>query len=304
MFAGARVIYDKGENVRDLLVAELERRRVVRPEDFAGNDWNLAPADYARRARALFIREAAPAPVTSADPPPEPLPTSIIPVKPTRQELAAKDSAERVRQRRDSIVNAPVAVLRRPTSPGPSGTFGRLAADAYRTALRADFAVAGRADLEPTLPAGPLTNAGLAAAVPGEARLLTVRLTGAAVMALVENLLADSVLCCQVAGLTAEYDPRAKRYDRVRRLRTTRGAELDDKAFYLVALSTNLLEGELLPLAAGDCRPGKGCRTPGRLESLTITRSEIVTADAIRDYLRRLPQPVVPPEDPRLVPRR
>ena len=304
MFATAPVVYDKGENIRDLIIAELERRRIVRPEDFAGNDWELAPADYARRARALFVRDPAPSPESTGDLPPEPLPTSIIPVKPTRQELAAKDSVERAAQRRDSVANAPVAVLRRPTSRGPAGSLGKLTADAYRTALRADFAVAGGRDLDPVLPAGPITNAALAAAVPTETRLLTVRLTGAAVMALVENVLADATPCCQIAGLTVEFDPRAKPFDRVKRLRTTRGAELDRKKSYTVALSTNLLEGDAMPLAAGDCRAGKGCRTPGRLEALGVIHSDVNAIDALRDYLHRLPQPVVPPEDLRLIPRR
>ncbi|MEO8633866.1 MAG: 5'-nucleotidase C-terminal domain-containing protein [Gemmatimonadales bacterium] len=304
MFANAPVVYDKGENIRDLIIAELERRRVVRLEDFAGSDWELAPPDYARRARALFVREAAPVPVSIDDRPLEPLPTSIIPVKPTRQELAAKDSAERVIQRRDSAANAPVAILRRPMSRGPAGTLGRLVADAYRAALRTDFAVAGGRDLEPALPAGPLTNAALAAAVPTEARLLTVRLTGAAIRALVENVLADSTPCCQVSGLLVEYDPRARAYDRVKRLRTTGGIEVDRKKSYLIALSTNLLDGDALPLAASDCRVGQGCRAPRSLEALDATRTEIRTVDALRDHLRRLPQPVVPTEDLRLVPRR
>ena len=304
MFANARVVYDKGENIRDLIVAELERRRVFRPEDFAGSDWELAPADYARRARALFVRDVAPRPVTVEDAPLQPLPASIIPVKPTRQELVARDSVERAAQRRDSIANASIAILRRPMSRGPAGSFGRLAADAYRTALRADVAVAGGPDLDPVLPAGPMTDAALASAVPREARLLTVRLTGAAVARLVENVLADSAPCCQLSGLAVEYDPRARAYDRVKRLRTTGGLELDRKKSYTVALSTNLLAGDALPLAATDCQAGKGCRTPGALDALGVVRSDVTVIDAVRDYLRRLPQPVVPPEDLRLVPRR
>lgn len=304
MFASARVVYDKGESIRDLIVAELERRRVFRPEDFAGSDWELAPRDHARRARALFVRDVAPPPVSTGDPPLEPLPTSIIPVKPTRQELAARDSVERAALRRDSVANAPVATLRRPMSRGPAGSFGRLAADAYRTALRADFAVAGGSDLDPVLPAGPLTNAALVSAVPTEARLLTVRLTGAVITTLVENLLADSAPCCQISGLTVEFDPRAKAYDRVKRLRTVRGLELDRKKRYTMALSTNLLAGDALPLAATDCKAGKGCRTPAALDVLGAVRSEVSVVDAVRDYLRLLPQPVAPPEDLRLVPRR
>ena len=304
MFASAPVVYDKGELIRDLLAAEHERRRVFRPEDFAGSDWELIPADYARRARALFVRDVAPPPVSAGDPPPEPLPSIIVPVKPNRAELAAKDSAERAAVRRDSIANAPVATLRRPVSGGPAGSFGRLAADAYRTALRADFAVAGGRDLDPVLPAGPLTSALIAAAMPGEARLFSVRLTGDGVTALMENALADSTPCCQVAGLSVEFDPRRKAYDRVKRIRTTLGVELDRKKSYTVALSTNLLEGELLPLAAGDCHAGAGCRAPANLDALSASRSDVRVLDAVRDYLRRLPQPVVPAEDLRLVPRR
>jgi 2',3'-cyclic-nucleotide 2'-phosphodiesterase (5'-nucleotidase family) len=153
------------------------------------------------------------------------------------------------------------------------------------------------------LPAGPLTAAALASAVPAEARLLTVRLTGAVIGTLVENLLADSAPCCQISGLMVEFDPRARAYDRVKRLRTIRGLELDRKKSYTVALSTNLLAGDALPLAAGDCQAGKGCRTPAALDALGVVRSDVRVIDAVRDYLHRLPQPVVPPEDLRLVPR-
>jgi hypothetical protein len=72
----------------------------------------------------------------------------------------------------------------------------------------------------------------------------------------------------------------------------------------VVALSARLAPGDSLPLAAGDCRPDKGCRRPGLLSRFTVTRGEQTPAEVLAEYLKRRPQPVTPPEDPRLVPNR
>lgn len=51
MFAGAPVIYDRGENIRDLLIAEAERRENLDPADFFTENWRITPP--ALREQAL-----------------------------------------------------------------------------------------------------------------------------------------------------------------------------------------------------------------------------------------------------------
>lgn len=51
MLAGAPVVYDRGEGIRELLIAEISRRGSVRPEDFFERSWEMVPASL--RAQAL-----------------------------------------------------------------------------------------------------------------------------------------------------------------------------------------------------------------------------------------------------------
>ncbi len=297
--AAAPVVYDKGENIRELLIAEIKRRRILGFTDPVVAGWSLAPADYASRARALFVTEGRP--VAAAEPGPQ---VPVLPTTPTRAELEARDSALRAADRADSIAKAPVTALRLPAEPGPGRNLARLLADAYRNATRADLAVVSSDEVGSRLPAGGLTRSQLAAAAPGDEHLLTIRMTGAEVQALLENLLATPGPCCEISGAIVSYDLKAAPGNRMRRARLTTGREFERKRSYLVALSTRLAPGDSLPLAAGDCRPGKGCRQAGLLSRFTVTPSDLTPGRVLTEYLRRLPQPVTPPEDLRLVPNR
>jgi 2',3'-cyclic-nucleotide 2'-phosphodiesterase (5'-nucleotidase family) len=50
MLQDAPVIYDRQEEIRDLLIAEVRRRGVLRPEDFARRNWTLEPPQAAAAA--------------------------------------------------------------------------------------------------------------------------------------------------------------------------------------------------------------------------------------------------------------
>jgi 2',3'-cyclic-nucleotide 2'-phosphodiesterase / 3'-nucleotidase / 5'-nucleotidase len=50
MIAGAEVVYDRGEDVRELLIEEIRRRGTVRPADFFRQSWRLEPAAAADAA--------------------------------------------------------------------------------------------------------------------------------------------------------------------------------------------------------------------------------------------------------------
>lgn len=50
MLIGAPVVYDRGEGIRELLIAEIERRGAIAPEDVFRRNWNLAPEPLKERA--------------------------------------------------------------------------------------------------------------------------------------------------------------------------------------------------------------------------------------------------------------
>ena len=58
MLRDAPVVYDKGENIADLLAAELERLDTVVAADFAEDNWRILPESAARQVRALAPRSA------------------------------------------------------------------------------------------------------------------------------------------------------------------------------------------------------------------------------------------------------
>ncbi len=300
MLAGAPVVYDRGEYVRDLLAAEIRRRHTLTRQDFNESDWSLVPADLARKARSIFVRDVAvaPAPEPAAPPP------LNLPVKPNARELARRDSILREQDKAEARARVTVATLRLPAEPGPGRGLARLLADAYRNALRADVAIVRHDEVGAVLPAGQLTASQIAEAAPESGHLLTLRLTGAELDEVLEHIIETGAPCCEVAGLTVDFDPRANPMDRVRRVRLTGGKSLERKRSYAVAVSQRLIEGDAFTLGATDCSPGKGCKTPGRLDRWTIQQSDRTPADVLTEYLRRLPQPVTPPEDPRLVPAR
>ena len=54
VIAGAPVVYDKGESVRDLLVAAIEQKKVLDPADYAAKEWRIVPAAAEQQVRVLF----------------------------------------------------------------------------------------------------------------------------------------------------------------------------------------------------------------------------------------------------------
>lgn len=303
MLAQAPVVFDKPVTLRQALVTELARRKVIRLEDFQGRDWSLAPADLARKARALFVRDAAPE--QAAEAVSDSASLASLPLRRTRADLLTQDSIDRARQREEAAAAKPVATLRLPAETGLGGGLSRLLADAYRNAQRTDVAVVLPAEGSGRLAAQGLSASEIEAAVTRDATLLTIHMSGEDLRALLENVVAQDGPCCELSGVVVRYNPKAKPWDRVvdTRLVTT-GKPIDRKATYLVAISTRLLDGSRFSLGATDCRPGQGCKTPGDLSRWSVERSDRRPADVLREYLRNLPQPVTPPDDARLVPAR
>ena len=55
MLVGAPIVYDRQEDVRDLLVAEIERRGTLDPGSFGTRNWRLVPDSLAASGRKFFI---------------------------------------------------------------------------------------------------------------------------------------------------------------------------------------------------------------------------------------------------------
>jgi 2',3'-cyclic-nucleotide 2'-phosphodiesterase (5'-nucleotidase family) len=72
MLAGAPVVYDRGENVRDLLIQDIRTRGVLNVQDFRTQNWRILPEEMALAARRLFTPTPDPAR------PPTPRDTTIL----------------------------------------------------------------------------------------------------------------------------------------------------------------------------------------------------------------------------------
>ena len=67
MLRDAPVVYDKGENIRDLLIEEIRSLGEVDPANYAGRDWRIIPENTAASLRALFRVPVKPLPPDSRD---------------------------------------------------------------------------------------------------------------------------------------------------------------------------------------------------------------------------------------------
>lgn len=61
MLAGAPVVYDRGESVRDVLIDAVRTRGTIDPAEFAEQDWSIVPAAAAASVRTIFLRRNDPA---------------------------------------------------------------------------------------------------------------------------------------------------------------------------------------------------------------------------------------------------
>ncbi|HET9440777.1 MAG TPA: 5'-nucleotidase C-terminal domain-containing protein, partial [Longimicrobiales bacterium] len=65
MLAGAPIIYDKQEDIRELLIEEIRRRGTINPNQYFKQNWRMVPAALADSAQRAIERELRP---VSADP--------------------------------------------------------------------------------------------------------------------------------------------------------------------------------------------------------------------------------------------
>jgi 2',3'-cyclic-nucleotide 2'-phosphodiesterase / 3'-nucleotidase / 5'-nucleotidase len=67
MLRGAPVVYDKGENIRDLLIQEVRSRRSLDPGDYPQREWRIVPEGSALAVRNLFRVPVRPLPPEAKD---------------------------------------------------------------------------------------------------------------------------------------------------------------------------------------------------------------------------------------------
>ena len=67
MLRGAPIVYDKGENIRELLVREIQERGTIDSGSYAAHDWRIVPEGSALAVRRLFGVAEQPLPVSAGD---------------------------------------------------------------------------------------------------------------------------------------------------------------------------------------------------------------------------------------------
>ena len=277
MLRNAPVIYDQGERIVDLLMDDLHSRKMLRPEDFGTSHWHIEPEAQASQARALYVKAGAPLVAARAAPNPTPL------FGPDPRKIRS-DSLRQAALRADSAANRPVASLALPLTRGAAGgPLGALVADAYRTALRADFGFVATTELTSDFAAGTITAGVLNSSWPDRSQLQRVTLKGSGVMAVLEQLVAGAAPSAAISGLTVRYDPNRPAGNRIRSALLPAGKKISRDASYSIALSSGLLGTLTLPAGAEAAQ-----------------QSSTTTFDAFSGYLRLLPQPITPPDGARL----
>ncbi|MEP7326401.1 MAG: 5'-nucleotidase C-terminal domain-containing protein [Gemmatimonadota bacterium] len=190
----------------------------------------------------------------------------------------------------DSLANRSVASLKVPMNrEGDQYALGNLFADAQRNALRSDFALMNNGGIRSNLPAGPVTYSQVYEVAPLGNDLVRIRITGKDMRAVLEHVLEGGAPSAHIAGLRVSYDPSRPAGRRVREVLLLNGKRLEDRTTYTLAI-TDFLAG--------------GKSGYGMLPALPREVSGISALDALINYLRRLPQPVAPPEDIRFMPGR
>jgi 5'-nucleotidase len=191
------------------------------------------------------------------------------------------------RQRRvtDSLTSRPVARLRLPLRrEGAEYPLGRLVADAHRNIARADVAIMNNGGIRTDLPGGPVTYGQLYNVLPFANRLLRLSVSGATLLAALEEVLDGDEPDGHVAGVEVWYDPAKPVGKRITRTRLTNGRKIEPDRTYTLAVNNFMATG------------GSG------FAMLADAPQEDTGdyLDALVRYLRVVPQPADGPTQPRI----
>jgi 2',3'-cyclic-nucleotide 2'-phosphodiesterase (5'-nucleotidase family) len=194
-----------------------------------------------------------------------------------------KQAVERVAPRVNKEIATIAAEL---TREGDQYPLGNLIADAMRAGGKGDVAVMNNGGIRATLHKGPATYGALFEVQPFGNMLYRVTITGASLRSYLEKLVARRVNA-HVSGVAIVYDSTKAGPARLVSATLAGGKSIDPAGTYQLVLNDFLATG-------GD---GLGV-TKGALKSEVLPVSDL---DALMEYLRTRPQPVVAPTEVRIV---
>lgn len=193
----------------------------------------------------------------------------------------------------DSIVrrarfaaDEPIATVARPLtwSANEETGLGRLIADAYRNAARAQFAVVRNEDIKGGFAAGPLTARQVYETQPVQYALVRVSVPGAIILDMLEDIVSGDTPTAHISGAQVNYDPDGRPGDRIRSVRMSDGRDLRRSDTYFIGIGDRLAAGQ------------------GGFASLRQYPTEPVGMsdfDALVAYIRRLGSTIEAPPSPR-----
>jgi 5'-nucleotidase len=184
-------------------------------------------------------------------------------------------------------ISAPVATIATAMNrAGSQNALGNLLADSQRWSAKADVAVTNNGGIRANLREGAATFGDLYEVEPFGNTLFRFTLTGAALRAYIEQLVAKPINV-HVSGVTVRYDSSRPAGSRIVALTLASGAQVADDKRYTIAMNDFMATG-------GD---GLALNSSAvRVEDL-----KTVDVDALAAYLRAQKQPVAAPGEPRII---
>lgn len=192
-----------------------------------------------------------------------------------------KNAVNRVRTRLERPVGTVSELMRRDGNQYP---LGNIMADAARVMGAADFGAWNNGGIRADLRAGPLNFGGVHELSPFGNVLVRLSVRGRDMPAMFESVVARTPNT-HVAGMIITYDSTRAAGSRIVSLTTSDGRALDPNRVYTLSVNDFMLDD------AAFIRPA------------LLVSSEVLPIrddDAIAEYLRRMPQPIVPPTDVRI----
>ena len=185
------------------------------------------------------------------------------------------------------LVNRPVATIARDlVRTGNQYALGNLIADAMRGVGKGDVAVMNNGGIRANLRAGPASYGTLFEVQPFANILYRVTVTGSALRAYLENLVAHTP-SVHVSGATISYDSTRVAGSRIVSARFSDGRDISPDARYAIILNDFLATG------------GDGLAvTKGAISTEILP---IVDLDALIMYMEARPQPIEGPTDARII---
>jgi len=208
----------------------------------------------------------------------------------TIRPLASIDSiVQRAVARVAPLVNRHVATIPVTlTRQGPQYPLGNLIADAQRWAAKGDVAIMNNGGIRTELRAGDATYGSLFEIQPFGNTLYSLTMTGDQLRGLLEAMLGKSSVDDHVSGLSIRYDPSKPKGSRIVSVTMSDGTPLAESRTYNVIVNDFFATG------------GEGYNAGGRATASRPTN--VVDLDALIDYLKSLPSPIVAPTEVRIAP--